>query len=192
MNGDWFNEDTKFSQWVADAVYSRASSGQDIDEIIAGTGFDRHVVECLVARWKLLPVKVEIKAKLPANIILIKNIKHTGPKSRPKKCSVDPYPNSLRTAWAFWDTTERCLERFHYISPALLRKTISDPPTEAVPGAFLIKHPDCYLKEARAIIRGKHWEGKNRCVKLPGDEDTPGPIQSQSPSLLSSHMQNTI
>lgn len=28
----------------------------------------------------------------------------------------------------------------------------------------------CYLKEARAILEGKHWQGKNRCVKLEGDE----------------------
>ena len=28
----------------------------------------------------------------------------------------------------------------------------------------------CYHKEARAILEGKHWQGKNRCVKLPGDE----------------------
>jgi len=28
----------------------------------------------------------------------------------------------------------------------------------------------CYFREAHAILSGKHWEGKNRCVKLPGDE----------------------
>jgi hypothetical protein len=28
----------------------------------------------------------------------------------------------------------------------------------------------CYMKEARAILEGKHWQGKNRCVKLVGDE----------------------
>jgi hypothetical protein len=28
----------------------------------------------------------------------------------------------------------------------------------------------CYLKEARAMLEGKHWQGKNKCVKLPGDE----------------------
>lgn len=28
----------------------------------------------------------------------------------------------------------------------------------------------CYLKEARAMLHGKHWKGKNRCVKLKGDE----------------------
>lgn len=27
----------------------------------------------------------------------------------------------------------------------------------------------CYLKEAKAMLGGKHWEGKNRCVKLEGD-----------------------
>jgi hypothetical protein len=28
---------------------------------------------------------------------------------------------------------------------------------------------ECYLREAKAILEGKHWQGKNRCVKLPGD-----------------------
>jgi hypothetical protein len=28
---------------------------------------------------------------------------------------------------------------------------------------------ECYLKEARAMLKGKHCEGKNRCVKLTGD-----------------------
>lgn len=27
----------------------------------------------------------------------------------------------------------------------------------------------CYQREARAMLEGKHWEGKNRCVKLEGD-----------------------
>ena len=36
---------------------------------------------------------------------------------------------------------------------------------------ILIPNFDCYRKEARAILEGKHWEGKNRCVKLPGDEE---------------------
>lgn len=30
--------------------------------------------------------------------------------------------------------------------------------------------PVCYVKEARAIIEGKHWQGKNKCVQLLGDE----------------------
>lgn len=35
-----------------------------------------------------------------------------------------------------------------------------------------IKNIDpCYFKEANAILTDKHWKGKNRCVKLPGDED---------------------
>lgn len=34
----------------------------------------------------------------------------------------------------------------------------------------IIKIKSCYLKEARAMLQGKHWQGKNRCVKLPGDE----------------------
>jgi|GEM_PF-2125269 len=38
------------------------------------------------------------------------------------------------------------------------------------PGDYLLQHPDCYLEEARAMLMGKHWEGKNRCVKLPGDD----------------------
>jgi len=29
---------------------------------------------------------------------------------------------------------------------------------------------ECYLKEARAILEGKHWKGKNRCVKLTRDQ----------------------
>jgi hypothetical protein len=28
---------------------------------------------------------------------------------------------------------------------------------------------ECYIKEAKAILREKHWEGKNKCTKLPGD-----------------------
>lgn len=50
-------------------------------------------------------------------------------------------------------------------------KTYELPKTPIAPnGAFFEEHKDCYLKEARAMIEGKHWEGKNRCVKLPGDE----------------------
>jgi len=29
----------------------------------------------------------------------------------------------------------------------------------------------CYLAEARATLEDKHWEGKNKCTKLPGDEE---------------------
>lgn len=32
-----------------------------------------------------------------------------------------------------------------------------------------VEHVQCYLKEARAIITGMHWEGHNRCVPLVGD-----------------------
>jgi hypothetical protein len=40
------------------------------------------------------------------------------------------------------------------------------------------KIEDCYIKEAKAMIEGKHWEGKNLCVKLPGDEGyVPPPAQ---------------
>lgn len=31
-------------------------------------------------------------------------------------------------------------------------------------------HRKCYLKEAHAILEGKHWRGKNRCVTLLGDQ----------------------
>lgn len=42
--------------------------------------------------------------------------------------------------------------------------------TPSEPGRFYELYRDCYLREAKAMIQGKHWEGKNRCVKLPGDE----------------------
>lgn len=32
------------------------------------------------------------------------------------------------------------------------------------------KKRSCYVKEARAMLEGKNWRGKNRCVKLLGDE----------------------
>lgn len=32
-----------------------------------------------------------------------------------------------------------------------------------------IPHAECYLKEARAMLKGKNWQGKNRCIKLAGD-----------------------
>jgi len=47
---------------------------------------------------------------------------------------------------------------------------VIDSPPIAPPGAFYELYTDCYLREAKAMIEGKHWEGKNRCVKLPGDE----------------------
>jgi len=31
-------------------------------------------------------------------------------------------------------------------------------------------HAKCYLKEAKAMLAGKHWEGKNRCQRLEGDD----------------------
>lgn len=37
------------------------------------------------------------------------------------------------------------------------------------PVEFFEKHADCYLAEAKAILEGKHWEGKNKCVKLADD-----------------------
>lgn len=56
------------------------------------------------------------------------------------------------------------------------RKAVNRRPTPTpapIPenGSFYKEHSKCYLKEARAMIRGKHWEGKNRCVKLPCDDD---------------------
>jgi hypothetical protein len=41
------------------------------------------------------------------------------------------------------------------------------PTTE--PGSFFQLYKECYRKEARAMLVGKHWQGKNRCVTLPGD-----------------------
>jgi hypothetical protein len=37
-------------------------------------------------------------------------------------------------------------------------------------GSFFDAHKDCYLKEARAMFEYKNWKGKNRCVKLAGDD----------------------
>jgi len=34
-----------------------------------------------------------------------------------------------------------------------------------------LDHPACYLQEAKAMLEGKHWQGKNKCVKLPGDDE---------------------
>jgi hypothetical protein len=34
---------------------------------------------------------------------------------------------------------------------------------------YFVKVDACHLKEARAILQGKHWQGKNRCVHLGGD-----------------------
>jgi hypothetical protein len=35
--------------------------------------------------------------------------------------------------------------------------------------SFLKANRRCYNAEARAIVEGKHWEGKNKCIKLLGD-----------------------
>lgn len=35
--------------------------------------------------------------------------------------------------------------------------------------SFYREHERCYLKEARAMLENKHWENKNKCVKLIGD-----------------------
>jgi len=37
-------------------------------------------------------------------------------------------------------------------------KRIHDPP---------IEYRKCYMKEARAMLQGKNWKGKNKCVELP-------------------------
>ena len=37
-------------------------------------------------------------------------------------------------------------------------KQIHDPP---------IEYRKCYMKEARAMLQGKNWKGKNKCVELP-------------------------
>jgi glucan-binding YG repeat protein len=42
----------------------------------------------------------------------------------------------------------------------------------------LEEHADCYTKEAIAILEEKHWEGKNKCVKLPGDEGYVEPLDA--------------
>jgi DNA-directed RNA polymerase subunit RPC12/RpoP len=36
---------------------------------------------------------------------------------------------------------------------------------------ILIPNYNCYKKEARAILEGKNTAFKNKCVKLPGDEE---------------------
>jgi len=63
-----------------------------------------------------------------------------------------------------------CLARFGIVSPALISRTIEVEELESGPGSYLLKHPECYLNEARAMIEGKNWKGKNRCVKLPRDD----------------------
>jgi len=40
----------------------------------------------------------------------------------------------------------------------------------ARPGCSMsIKHWRCYIKEARAMLDGLEWQGRNRCVQLLGD-----------------------
>ena len=38
------------------------------------------------------------------------------------------------------------------------KQIIKKPPKE---------YRKCYMKEARAMLQGKNWKGKNKCVKLP-------------------------
>jgi endogenous inhibitor of DNA gyrase (YacG/DUF329 family) len=45
------------------------------------------------------------------------------------------------------------------------------------------KIADCYIKEAKAMMEGKHWEGKNLCVKLLGDEDYVPPPAPLPPTI---------
>ena len=73
--------------------------------------------------------------------------------------------------------------KHHFCDKFCYAKYIENHPSKRVkhPGKRqlnLYKKPDrirpkevnaCYLKEARAILHGKHWEGKNKCVKLKGD-----------------------
>ena len=64
---------------------------------------------------------------------------------------------------------EACLSRFGMLSMALVKRVIDLEELNNGPGSYLLKHPTCYLNEARAMLEGKNCEGKNRCVKLPGD-----------------------
>lgn len=65
-----------------------------------------------------------------------------------------------RLAWAGFKQTEYMLGVRKYQSPSC------DHVPNRIPTVS-----SCYIKEARAMLAGKHWEGKNRCVKLPGDEE---------------------
>lgn len=46
---------------------------------------------------------------------------------------------------------------------------LADTFYNGTPMKRIVKINTCYLKEAKAILRNKHWEGKNKCVKLEGD-----------------------
>lgn len=48
-------------------------------------------------------------------------------------------------------------------------KIVHTPPPAPDPGLFFDLYRECYLKEAKAMLEGKHWEGKNKCIKLKGD-----------------------
>jgi hypothetical protein len=46
-----FNDETKFSAWVEEAVLNGLYAGIGIAEIEGRTGFDREVVECIAERY---------------------------------------------------------------------------------------------------------------------------------------------
>lgn len=67
--------------------------------------------------------------------------------------------NQLLIAWKGFSKMENAVYKFNKI-PKKHYGILKNIPSDKV---------NCYLSEARAILEGKNWQGKNKCVKLEGD-----------------------
>lgn len=75
---------------------------------------------------------------------------------------------ALSRAGSILNTMERIINK---PNPMHLRRTKYERPIVSTPSPeeFFAQHKKCYKKEAKAMLEGKHWEGKNKCVTLIGD-----------------------
>lgn len=81
-------------------------------------------------------------------------------------------------AYFYFHTMEQSLKRFKHVTSVLVEKILKEEIERAAefekykddPQAFFKAHKNCYIKEAQAMVDGKNWRNKNKCVKLPGDD----------------------
>ncbi len=191
MAASVFDDDTKFSYWVTEFILREIANDTPVEHIHRKLGFDQEVVTCIVDRYNRgMYLRWISTLKKDNDEKIRKSLEERTRAGWFKRKYLNEKEERL---WDYWSKMSRSLTRFRHLSPKLVEKIIQEdiknqadllkkyyPDQEdykivrkglvSKPGSFLEEHEECYLKEAKAMLENKNWQGKNRCVKLIGDD----------------------
>lgn len=166
-----FDDNTNFSLWVEEKVMKELKLGTPIEDIARKLSFEQSVVTCIVGRVRrgMYRSWLKICKEEEEEENEISTSPHTSDDIRRHRAAYIQLQKDRQVGRLFdyFGLMERSVSRFHHTTPMLVAKIINE---DKDPILHYMVHRECYLKEAQAMIEGKNWKGKNRCVKLEGDD----------------------